>query len=134
MALNKKQQKLKDEYSFLNISEEEFLKIYNKTKEEKDNFLLDFQKIMLEYMKKNVTIENIILYLKQLNLKPKFSLNQSLTILKKWLKLLENVDYVFTKEDYRKINESTLFQSIYQKIIHNSQINEEIIKKFVKQV
>ena len=85
-------------------------------------------------MKKNVTIENIILYLKQLNLKPKFSLNQSLTILKKWLKLLENVDYVFTKEDYRKINESTLFQSIYQKIIHNSQINEEIIKKFVKQV
>ncbi len=129
MALNKKQQKLKDEYSFLNISEEEFLKIYNKAKEEKDNFLLDFQKIMLEYMKKNVTIENIILYLKQLNLKPKFSLNQSLTILKKWLKLLENVDYVFTKEDYRKINESTLFQSIYQKIIHNSQINEEDYQK-----
>ncbi len=132
MALNEKQRKLKEEYGFLTINEEEFLKIYNKAKEDKNNFILNFHNLMLNFMKENIKIENIILYLNQYDFNQKFNLNHTLTFLKKWTNFIEEIEYSLTEKEYQLINNTLQFEKLYQKITKKDIISEENYRKICK--
>lgn len=79
MALDKNQKKLWDLYSYIEISEEDFLILYDLASKEKD-LKSAFHELMMKYVKTYMNFENIKKYIKRLNI----DINQSsLTLAKK---------------------------------------------------
>lgn len=114
MELNSKQKKLKSLYDYIEISDEEFLEIYNKAKEEKDAALAVHIE-MMEYVKNQMNLDVILRYLEKLNIdlrKTSSSIAKSVSPL---FSLLETIGYEFTEFEIETLLENKVFKTLFEK-------------------
>lgn len=118
MELNSKQKKLKSLYDYIEISDEEFLEIYNKAKEEKDAALAVHIE-MMEYVKNQMNLDVILRYLEKLNIdlrKTSSSIAKSVSPL---FSLLETIGYEFTEFEIETLLENKVFKTLFEKHCEN---------------
>ena len=124
MALDKNQKKLWDLYSYIEISEEEFLILYDLARKEKD-LKSAFHELMMKYVKTYMNFENIKKYIKKLNI----DINQSsLTLAKKirpLFQLLDKIEYTFSEKEKELLLEEPLFKNLFETFSKKSTLKKE---------
>lgn len=118
MELNSKQKKLKSLYDYIEISDEEFLEIYNKAKEEKDAALAVHIE-MMEYVKNQMNLDVILSYLEKLNIDLRKTSNSIAKSVSPLFSLLETIGYEFTEFEIETLLENKVFKTLFEKHCEN---------------
>lgn len=122
--LTNSQIQLKQKYSYIEISDTDFLVIYELAKEEKD-FKTSFHKLMLEYIKQNMDILAIIKYLNKLKINKNLSIQLIFNRLNSLFKLLEQLEYSLSEEEVLILLKQPLINNVLKRYFKTS-LNHEI--------
>ncbi len=131
MVLNEEQQKLFNKYAFTNISEIDFLNIYNKASQE-EKFKTIFRKEINAYLEKNMNIKIILNYLETLKIDDTKPFDKIREALKPFFKLLNDANYLLTPNDTIELLKQPLFTSLFSKFFKTAQeIEEDRLENFI---
>lgn len=128
MALDAKQQKLRDIYSYIEISNEEFLSLYEKAGKNKDTL----HTLMLQYMGEHMDLMAILKYIKKLNINVNLPSKSIAEKIRALFNLLDTIEYTLSDEETDTLLNEPIFSNLFSKFCKYHAGTEEDFKKIHK--
>ncbi len=128
MALDSNQSSLKNKYKYIDISEEEFLILYNRASQEKD-VNRAFHIAMMAYAKEHMDIDGILNYIKMLNINVNSPYKKLAEKVKPVFHLLDTIDYSFSEDEIDILLKQPIFYNLFVKFCKDCEGNEKDFEK-----
>ncbi len=130
MELLKEEMNLKQEYAFINMTEEEFSSILKIAKKD-SQFEKAFKKLINSYLEENMSLTIMVNYLKNI----KWNSHTSIKVLKEKLnsffKMLDDACYVLTPSDAEALLEQPILKKLFEKYFSDKkEIEEKVLDRF----
>lgn len=131
--LTKQQQKLKEIYNYIAISDEEIKSIDEKASHEKDSNAA-FHSVMTQYIQKYMDLTAILKYIKKLNINLNLSSKNLIEKITPLFHLLDTIDYELNEEEMDTLLKQPVFTNLFKKFSKDHPNgSEEDFKKIHKE-
>lgn len=127
MALEPKLQKLRDSYHYIEITDEEFLNIYEKASKEQD-VKSTVHTLMLQYIGEHMNLTAIRKFIKKLNIDANLPSKNLAEKIRPLFNLLDTIHYSLSDEEMDTLLKEPIFNNMFSKFCKDHKGTEEDFK------
>lgn len=127
MALEPKLQKLRDSYHYIEITDEEFLNIYEKASKEQD-VKSTVHTLMLQYIGEHMDLTAIRKFIKKLNINANLPSKNIAEKIRPLFNLLDTIHYSLSDEEMDTLLKEPIFDNLFSKFCKDHKGTEEDFK------